>query len=406
MMIPGNMGTQLDIIKSDRVAGKVVKILKLDENPAVKQQWLESTGGRGTLDDWLAKSLQRSLKITPSRDSNLINIAYTGTDPDFVAAVANAFAQAYIEASIELKVDPARQYARWFGDQAKVLREKLEKAQGRLSEYQQQNGIVASAENLDYETVKLNDLSARLTAVQGETTDARSKQRSAASAGAADTLPEVILNPAVAALRTDINQREGRLKEAAGNLGRNHPQYLRMESELATLKERLDMETRHVASGYSASSAVGVARQTELAAAIDTQKKKVLQLKKQRDEIAFLARDVEAATKAYDAVNNRFNQTNLESQSTQTNISVLTPAVAPLEPSFPKPLHQMLLLALVAGILLGAAAAYALEMLDKRVRSVEDLADMLQFPVLGVIERIERPRMLLPGLRRPALAAR
>jgi chain length determinant protein EpsF len=404
MMIPGNMGTQLDIIKSDRVAGKVVKMLKLDENPAVKEQWHQSTNGRGKLDDWLVKLLQRNLKITASRDSNLINIAYTGGDPDFVAAVANAYAQAYIEASIELKVEPARQYARWFGDQAKVLRENFEKAQSRLSDYQQQKGIVASAENLDYETVKLNDLSARLTAAQGETADARSKQRS--GTGATDTLPEVMQNPVVAALRTDIVQREGRLKEAAGNLGKNHPQYLRMESELAELKNRLEEETRRVTTGYSASSAVGVIKQADLAAAIEAQKKKVLQLKKQRDEIAFLTRDVEAASKAYDAVNNRFNQTSLESQSTQTNISVLTPAIAPLEPSFPKPMPLTILASLAAGILLGGALAYLLEMLDHRVRSIEDLSEMLPLPVLGVIERSRPPRRLAFGGHRPALAAK
>jgi succinoglycan biosynthesis transport protein ExoP len=404
--VPGNMGTQVDIIKSARVAVKVVKILKLDENEAVKQQWLDSTGGKGRLDEWLANRFEKGLKVTPSRDSNIISVAYTGTDPEFAAAVANAYAQAYIETSIELKVEPARQLSRWFSDQAKVLRENMEKAQARLSEYHQQKGIVAVAESLDYETAKLNDLSARLTAVQGETADARSKQRSGANT--ADTLPEVMQNPVVTALRTDIAQREARLKEAAGNLGSRHPQYVRMESELAELKNRLEAETRHVASGYSSSSAVGMSRQAELTATIEAQKKKLLQIKKQRDEIAVLARDVESATRAYDAVNNRFNQTNLESQSTQTNVSVLTPAAVPLEPSFPKPMPVTVLASLAAGIFFGIAVAYVLEMLDHRVRSAEDLMEMLQLPVLGVIDRSEVPRRLSLSFwgRRLALTAK
>jgi uncharacterized protein involved in exopolysaccharide biosynthesis len=58
----------------------------------------------------------RGLAVAPARESNIINISYTGTDPAFVAAVANGFAQAYMDVTIELKVDPARQYARWFGD--------------------------------------------------------------------------------------------------------------------------------------------------------------------------------------------------------------------------------------------------------------------------------------------------
>ena len=403
-MLPGSMGTQVDVIKSDRVARKVVKMLRLDESPTMKNRWMEGALGKGKLDLWIAGLLQKGLTVTPSRDSNLINIAYRGADPAFVAAVANAYAQAYIEAVIELKVEPARQYALWFGEQAKVLRENLEKAQARLSDYQQQKGIVATDENLDYETAKLNELSTRLTAVQGEIRDAQSKQRS--GSGAMSTLPEVLQNPVVSGLRSDIAQREAKLKEAAGNLGENHPQYLRMESELAELKVKLESEARHVARTYTSTSAAGKTREADLRAAIEAQTKKLLQLKNQRDEIAVLVREVETAKRAYEAVTNRFNQTNLESQATQTNVSVLTPAVEPIEPSFPKPLDKTLLIAIGLGIVLGAAAAYGLEMIDRRVRSAADLAEMMQLPVLGVIARARRPSRLAFWRRSTALAAR
>ena len=403
MIAPGTMGTQVDIINSDRVARKVARMMRLDESPQVRQMWIDATEGRGKQEDWLADLLQRGLKVTPSRDSNVIKIAYQAADPGFATGVVNAYAQAYIETAIELKVEPARQYSRWFSDQSKVLRENVEKAQTRLSEFQQQKGIVATDENLDYETARLNDLSMRLTAVQGETRDAQSKQRS----GAADALPEVLANSVVAGLRSNIAQMEGKLKEAAGNFGSRHPQYLRMEAELAELKNRLEAETRHVTSGYSSSGAVGKTREADLLAAIQAQKKKLLQFKGERDQLAVLVRDIEAAKKAYDAVANRFNQTNLESQATQSNIAVLNPGVEPLEPSFPKPLRIMILMAAGLGLMLGLGAAFGLEMLDRRVRSADDLAEMLQMPVLGVIQGGSRPAAnLLPWRRATALLAK
>src|SRR6266480_2414545 len=146
MVMPGYMATQRDIITSDRVAQKVVKLLKLDEVPAKKEQWLQSTQGKGSLVAWLGDELQKKLDVKPSRESNVIDISYRAGDAAFAAAVANAFAQAYIDASIELRIEPARQYARWFGEQDKGLRENLEKAQARLSEHQQKYGIVASDE--------------------------------------------------------------------------------------------------------------------------------------------------------------------------------------------------------------------------------------------------------------------
>lgn len=396
---PGTMGTQVDIIKSDRVGRKVSRILKLNENPAVREMWLNATEGKGRLDDWLTELLQRGLWVTPSRDSNILTISYQGSDPAFVTGVANAYAEAYIEASVELKVEPARQYAEWFGSQAKVLRESLEGAQSRLSAFQQKKGIVVTDEHLDYELARLNELSARLQGVQQETRDAQSKRRS----GEADTLPEVMANPVILGLRTSIAQLEAKITEAAANMGSKHPSYVRMQTELAELKKRLVAETSHVASSYSTTTAVGKTREAELRAAIEAQRKKVLDMKQERDQIAVLVRDVETAKRAYEAVTNRFNQVSLESQATRTNVSILTPAIEPLHPVFPKPPTQMLLLAVALGAVLACGAVFGMEMLDRRIRSADDLAEMLQLPVLAVVERQRWTRRLPLFRSAPAL---
>jgi succinoglycan biosynthesis transport protein ExoP len=404
MMIPGNLGTQLDIIKSDRVGRKVVTMLKLHEDPAVKEMWRNATGGRGKLEDWMSGLLLRGVKVTPSRDSNMLTISYQGGDPVFVTAVANAVAQAYIEASVELKVEPARQYGQWFGEQAKSLREAVEKAQAELSDFQRRKGIVAADEAVDNEHLKLRDLAARLTAVQGEIRDAQSKQRG--GKGTVDTLPEVMQNSAVQSLRGSINQLEVKLKEAAGNLGLKHPQYQRMEAELAELKNRLAVETSHAASGVTSTGAVGRTREAELKDAIAAQTKKVLEMKSERDEISVLVRDVETAKRAYEAVTTRLTQTNLESQATRTNVFVLTPAVEPAAPSFPVPRSTILLTSLLLGILLGGASVIGIELLDPRIRTADDLAEMLQLPVLAVIERNRFPRRLTLRSGATALPAR
>ena len=110
LMTPGYMATQVDIINSDRVAQRVVKLLKLDENPTIKEQWQDATEGKGSLTVWLGNLLQKKLDVKPSRESNVININFSGADPGFAAAIANAFARAYVDVNLELKVEPARQY--------------------------------------------------------------------------------------------------------------------------------------------------------------------------------------------------------------------------------------------------------------------------------------------------------
>src|SRR5258706_23128 len=179
MFRPSNMATQEDIIKSDRVAQRVIKVLGLQDNQAAQNQWREATDGQGRFDVWLAELLQKRLTVTPPRrDSNILTIEYTAADPRFAAAVVNGFAQAYMDIAVELKVEPAKQYARWFSEQGKMQRESLEKAQARLSEFQQKRGIVAKDESLDTETARLSELNMQLTVLQSQTVDSKTKQRS------------------------------------------------------------------------------------------------------------------------------------------------------------------------------------------------------------------------------------
>jgi len=395
---PGFVATQSEIIRSDRVAQRVVRMLKLDEHPVLQRQFKEATEGNGNISVWVAELLQKGLQVSPaSGGSTIINVSYHAADPTFAAMVANAFAQVYIDTNIELRVDPARQAARWFGEQGKAAREALEQAQTKLSEFQQQSSIVVRDEQVDTEMQKLRDLSSQLTVLQSQTSEALSKQRPGS-----DSLPEVMQSAVVQTLRSEIARQEAKLQEVGANLGKAHPQHQRMEAEIAALKKQLEVETRAVTGSFAASESASKAREAALVNAIAAQKKKILQLRTERDQLAVLQRDVDAAQAAYDSVTRRFNQTSLESQLTQTNVSVLNPAVEPLLPSSPN-IKKNMAITVVLGLLLGCGAAFLLELVDRRVRSPDDLADMLQLPVLAVFEKPRKPTLLLRWRRPLAL---
>ena len=380
MLAPGYMATQIDIINSDRVAKNVVKLLRMDESTVIKQQWQEATKGKGQLIDWLANLLQRNLDVKPSRESNVININYTGSDPDFSAAVANAFAQAYMDVNLELRLGPARQYAAFFDAQTRAARDKLEVAQKALSAYQQKNGITSIDERLDFETAKLNETSTQLTSIEGLTTDSQSKRQNAK----ADTVAEVMQSPLINGLKVDIARLEAKLTESNVNLGKNHPQTQRTESELATLKTQLELETRKITSSIETTYQVGKQREKQLKSALASQKSRVLKINKQRDELNVLRRDIESAQRAFEMVSQRASQTNIESQTNQTNILVLNPATVPAEPSKPRVILNVLV-SIFLGSLLGIGLALMRELTQRYVRSAQDLADALQLPVLGSI---------------------
>lgn len=390
-----NIATQRDIITSPRVASGVIKLLRLDQNQAIRDQWLAATKGKGEFKTWMSALLLKALDVAPSNESNVIAINYASTDPGFSAAVANAFAQAYINTNIELKVEPAKQYAAWFEQQSKLLRDKLEEAQGRLSAYQQTQGIVASSDRVDAETANLNATQSQLITAETQLLEGRSKQNSRGG----DTVSDVMQNSLVQSLKSDIVKKEASLDEVASNLGKNHPSYIRLVTEIASLKTKLAEQSTQVAASMNTSSRINANVVAELRSAVQARKQRILDLNKQRDEIAVLQREVDSAKKAYDAVSQRYIQASLESQATQTNVSILTPATEanwPTSPNIPKNIGA----AAAGGLLLGCALAMLLEMLNKKVRSTHDLDMGLGVPVLAVLVPNNESKPLLRRLGR------
>jgi chain length determinant protein EpsF len=395
-LMPGYMATQIDIISSKNVALRVVDALHLASSPAVIAQFNEATEGRGNVRDWLADLLLKKLEIVPSRESSVVEISFKGADPGFAAAVANAFADEYQKVSVQLKTDPAKKASTYFNEQTKQLRDNLETAQARLSKYQQEKGIVSLDNNrVDVELSRLNDLSAQLVAAQAAAMEGSSRQRMASGRGAAS--PDVANNAVVQNLRVSLASAEAKLADTSSRLGRNHPQYQAARSEVDKLRAELNNAMGTISASVGNNAEVLRQREAELRAAVATQKTRVLELNRARDELGPLLKELDSAQRAYDAASQRFSQTRIEAQSEQSDISVLNPAVAPVEPSGPRVLLNTLI-AFLLGTVLGVGLALLLELLNRPIRSASDMKEVLGIPVLGTIEW-KAPRGRAGGIR-------
>ncbi|MFT4174395.1 MAG: chain length determinant protein EpsF [Rhodocyclaceae bacterium] len=374
------IATQVDIIASERVALRAVQNLKLAQDERFQRWWQSATDGEGNMEEWLAKALLSRVTVVPGRNSNVLAVSVTWSDPKLAAQFANAMAQAYLETNIALKVEPARQYAGWFEERTRGLRSNLEAAQKKLSDLQRAKGIVGSNDQYDIENARLAELSSQLVTVQAARADSQS--RHAQTTGNRDTLPEVLQNPLISSLKGDLARAEAQREDLATRLGSNHPELVRVEGEIASLRARIGQETNKIATSLGTANQVNLARESEIRGALEAQRQRVLSLKQQRDEIAVLQRDVDAAQRAYDTVTQRLAQTNLESQNQQSNAVVLTAATVPLKPSSPRLLLNAVV-GLALGGFLGIALALLLELTNRRIRSDDDLLDVLNVPVLA-----------------------
>ena len=402
-LMPGYMATQVDIIQSQKVAAQVVEKTGLAKSPQAQAQFQDATEGKGDINTWLGNLLLKNLDIKPSRESSIIEVSFKGADPNFSAAIANAFAETYLETSIQLKVEPAQKAAGYFGQQIKALRDNLEAAQSKLSKYQQDKGITSVDDRLDVESSRLNELSGQLSIAQSQTIDAQSRN-SSAQRNAANS-PDVSLSPVVQSLKIDVARAESKLAELSQRLSKNHPQYQSTVSELDNLKSQLRQEIQRTTENISGTAKIGQQREAELKQQVAIQKAKVLELNQLRAEMTVLQKDVETAQLAMTAVTQRFSQTSIEGQSNQSDISILNVAQPPTNPSSPK-VFMNILIAVFLGSLLGISLGFLAELADRRVRSKDDLIDILEVPVFAVIDgKPKKPTNLLPRKVQQLLSA-
>lgn len=385
---PGYMMTQIDIIKSHRLALNVVDLLKLETDPMMKDAFMKRTHGKGEIKHWIANQLRSKLEVAPARESSVLQLSFSSEHPEFSARVANGYASAYQELGVKLKVEPMQRAAAYFSEQTKALRANLEEAETRLAKYQQDNGITSLDRQLDVESAKLNELSQQLVMAQSMAIEAQSRQQNALRNPG--TSPDVALNPVIQNLRVEVARAEAKLAEVSERLARNHPQYETAEAELSQLKAQLQAEIGRTSSSIIGSASIHRQREQDLRAQLALQKEEVLKLNRTRDQLAVLQKDVEIAQKAMDAATQRFSQTSMEAQANQSDAAILTLAEPPGNPNSPKVLLNMLLSVFVGGFL-GIGLAFMAELADRRVRSSDDIASLLKVPVVSLNNK--RPKV-------------
>ncbi|MBW8190581.1 hypothetical protein K0504_05985 [Neiella marina] len=371
-LFPLIIATQVEIIRSDRVAVRAVELLGLDESPEFTEAWLQETLGVGDKNLWIGALLRRSLEVAPARDSNVLNIVYTSSDAEKSAQIVNAFTEAYKQIALDIKVQPAKQYVEWFHGQVDNLRDRYQEGLTALTDYQVKHGIVGDYGKLDLETMKLADMMKQLTLVQGMQVDTMSKQ---GAGGNSDVLQEVLNNPLISNMKSQLLQLEKQRSTAMEQLGVNHPIVTSLNAEIATVMAKIAFETSQITSSIDSSERITSSRISELILAIEKQKSVVLELRRHSNYIALLQQDIVNMEKAFDLVNDGLSQVNLSSQKQAIDVSVLSWASAPLKPTGPRT-GLFTVAAFIFASFMTAVGVVGRELVSPKVRSIEDLTAM------------------------------
>jgi uncharacterized protein involved in exopolysaccharide biosynthesis len=312
---------------------------------------------------WLAHQVADSIS-TQITSSTVLEISFKSPNPVEAKAAAEALRDSYMAASLQQQQQDAAKLAAWYNQQADLARQAAEEAESRKAAYEKQTGIVMQSNDMDME-------SGRLAALAGQL-----------------AMPTTNAVGGGSASRLQLAQVDAQIAQMSKSLGPNHPEMVALRAQRASLAQVVaqeDAQARQITSGASGAAALSQVLQAEKARVIG-QRDKVERLRQLQAEVD-LRRDQYKKTAARGA------ELALKASLTDPGLTPMGVVLAPTKPVFPnKPL--MVGGAAALGVGLGLGLSLLLELLNRRVRGVEDLNLAADIRCIGVVQS-PRPQISL-----------
>jgi uncharacterized protein involved in exopolysaccharide biosynthesis len=203
-----------------------------------------------------------------------------------------------------------------------------------------------------------------------------------------------------------LAQIDAEIASASRRLGPNHPQMQELQIRREGVAAVAAQEQSAMRAANSGASTAAIINRE-----LQTQKARVIAQRDKVERLRQLQSEVELRREQYKSAAARAAQFNVEASVSENGLRPLGIVVTPSSPAFP---NRTLMVggAIVLGAALGLAMSLLLELLNRRVRGMEDLNLSSDIHCIGVVEQPRRRRTWftrLTGLRsaapRPAIGA-
>ncbi|MDZ4812157.1 MAG: polysaccharide biosynthesis tyrosine autokinase [Pseudomonadota bacterium] len=335
-------------------------------------------------------TVQGGVSIVPVRNSQLVRIQFRNADPEFAATLANAHAQAYIEETLEGRVQMSQTASNWLNERTAGLREKLEQSEGALQEFRDRERLIDVGGVDGMAASELSLAGDRLAEARRERADKEAAYRQVEEAsrrGALDQLPALLASPLVSDLKQSAVVAERAVSELAGRYGPKHPRRLEAEATLLTAQSALKQQLELVASGIDRDYQAARLRENQLSGEMGSAKGEVRALNRKQYELQALQRDVDSNRELYQVFQNRFKETAASGGVQSANARLIEAAMPNRAPVYPNK-QRSAMVGLLIGLALGVALALVLDHLDNTLKGADDVERRLGLPVLGLVPRL------------------
>ena len=382
--------SQVEVIRSNDMALKVLRKLDLIGTPefdplrrglgplsrlrillGFKADPRTMTPEQRALMEW-----HRRLKVYPLPRTRVIVIEFSSSSPQTGARVANTLAELYVEETRANQLARTGEARKWLKEQIEKLRRRVVEAEKAVEAYRARAGLFQGTQAKLYNQ-QLSELSAQLVRAEAERSSAEARARAIRELlkkGAVEKSAEVLRSPLIQRLREQQVQLKRQLAELSTTYLDNHPRIRAVKKALADLRRQIDAEARKIAESLEQTARIAAAREAELRKRLASLKGQVSIAQQDEVKLRELEREAKAQRSLLESFLARYTDaaTRQDGQALPRMARVIGRALPPAAPSFPRT-GPIMLLAVLAGLILGLGVAFVLEVMAA-VREVEEAA--------------------------------
>jgi succinoglycan biosynthesis transport protein ExoP len=424
--VPIEVGSQIQLIKSEAVALAVVKKLNLADDPeivdppagllgktrALLSSFLHSNAPSGSerpsdsevdLSRVAASNILDRLKVT--RTGYVFDLEFSSLKPARAAEVANAFAGAYIEEQLKSKNQAAQEASAWLKGQIQELRDQSLRADAAVAEFKAKNNIVAADGRLinDQQMTLLNG---QLVMAREKTAETRARldriedviQASSPDRRTIATVTDTLNNPIIVKLRSQYLDLINRESLWSREYGKDHLAVVNLRRQIREILGSIHDELRRIGETYRSEHEIAKQRQAELEKAVADAK---AQYQETNQALAML-RDLESSAETFRGLYRTALQRGTELVQKESfpgaEARLIARASPPTAQSSPKTL-VILCASAMGGVLLGFGAGLLRASLDRVFRTSGQVEAALQTRCLALAPAVKRAkfRISLPN---------
>lgn len=380
-----NIASQVQLLQSVDLIKQVARDLKLhertefdpDSSPSAMTDFLVLFGLTSNPlelppEERVIKAFKEKLNVYQVDKSRVIGIEFTSKDPKLAAAVPNAMMDVYRSLQSGAKLDSNSDAVRWLETEIANLREKVREAEQKVAEYRSAAGLMSlGSDQSSFTGKQLSDISTELARVRGERASAEATAenlRASIKAGKpTETLDAIARSESIQRLKATESQIRGQISDLSTRLLEGHPQMKALRAQLAGIREQVHSESLRVAEGLDNQAAVARERETQLLAQMNTLKADTARAGEDEVGLKSLEREATAQRQLLETYLARYREASsrLEKGSSPADARVISTAIEPQEPSFPKVL-PITIVATLSTLILAAVAVMLAELFSGR----------------------------------------